>query len=217
MGKNVVITTQARDKIVFFEISSEAYYKKFLQNPVWPELASGITIGVGFDLGYCTVAQFMKAWGGLLPESDLKELSAVCGLKGKAAEAKLASVKHITVPLEPAKQVFTIYSLPDAAKELVLYAPTATDLFPDCQGGLLSLVYNRGRSTVDKPGQNRRKEMKAIQALIPLKDYAGIAAQIKSMKRLWAPTSGLIVRRDTEAALVAGSNRQYSQAELINL
>lgn len=213
----IKITKKAADQIVFFEVSSEAYYKKALQNPVWPELASGITIGIGYDLGYCTVQQFKDAWQALLTPAAFNLLLPVVGLKGQAAQNKLQSVKMVVIPFASAKQVFEKYSLPLAAKELVAYNPKSIDLFPDAQGALLSLVYNRGRSTVDKPGETRRKEMKAIQGLINQKDYDGIAAQITSMKRLWPAGSGLLKRRDIESHLVKNSNRQYSQDELINL
>ena len=49
-----------------------------------------------------------------------------------------------------------------------------------------------------------RKEMKNIQDLVPKKDYAAIAKEIKNMKRLWIGKGmdGLLSRRDDEAALI---------------
>ena len=46
--------------------------------------------------------------------------------------------------------------------------------------------------------------MRAIKDLIPEKDYAGIASQLRSMKRLWQGKGldGLITRREAEAKLV---------------
>lgn len=213
----IKITQKVADKIVFFEVSSPEYYEKKLRNPIWPELGSGITIGIGYDLGYCTVAQFQEAWGELLPAADFNILKAVIDLKGTAAQAKLASVKNISIPFQSAKKVFQKYSLPLAAIELYKFNPKVVYLFADAQGALLSLVYNRGSGTVDTPGSNRRKEMKAIQDLISKKDYDGISEQIISMKRLWAAGSGLLPRRDIEADLVMNSNRQYSEDELISL
>jgi hypothetical protein len=181
----ITISQRAFDKIVFFEITSEALYKKRYQKPHWPGEQSGITLGIGFDLGYHSYDEFYKAWGSHLSIEDIASLREVIGLKGVAAQQALASVLHINIPLSIAKKVFEDFSLDKAAKELLLYSPQVKELFPDAQGGLLSLVFNRGRGTKDKPGSTRRKEMKIIQGLIPKKDYAGIAAQITAMKRLW--------------------------------
>ena len=71
----------------------------------------------------------------------------------------------------------------------------------------MSLVYNRGHRMNDSAGTNNRLEMRAIRDLVPLGDLAGIAAQLRSMKRLWAGQgmAGLLRRRDAEAALVESS------------
>ena len=49
-----------------------------------------------------------------------------------------------------------------------------------------------------------REEMRRIRALVPQKDYQGIADEIRSMKRLWANKGlqGLLKRREAEAKLV---------------
>jgi GH24 family phage-related lysozyme (muramidase) len=74
-------------------------------------------------------------------------------------------------------------------------------LRPNACGAILSLVYNRGTSTV---GDSRR-EMKVLQKqCIPNTDYACIAEQIRSMTRLWRGTvneNGLTARREAEAIL----------------
>jgi GH24 family phage-related lysozyme (muramidase) len=46
--------------------------------------------------------------------------------------------------------------------------------------------------------------MKYIKDLVPKKDYKGIAAEIRNMKRLWQGKGldGLIERRESEARLV---------------
>ena len=62
----------------------------------------------------------------------------------------------------------------------------------------MSLVFNRGMAM---KGESR-KEMLAIKGLVPDKNYPAIAAQLRSMKRLWDKTSGLVGRREKEAKLV---------------
>jgi GH24 family phage-related lysozyme (muramidase) len=80
---------------------------------------------------------------------------------------------------------------------------------------ILSLVFNRGGALSGA----RRREMKAIQGLIPAHDLDGIAAQVRSMKRLWDITKlpGLHARRDREAELIAAAGRIYEDSELVRL
>jgi GH24 family phage-related lysozyme (muramidase) len=77
----------------------------------------------------------------------------------------------------------------------------------DAQGALISLVYNRGTSMFDKPGEDRRKEMRAIRDAVAVGDLQEIANQLRSMERLWEGKGldGLIKRREDEAALVESS------------
>jgi GH24 family phage-related lysozyme (muramidase) len=74
----------------------------------------------------------------------------------------------------------------------------------EVQGALVSLVYNRGSSMIDKPGDDRRKEMRAIRDAVAVGNLRKIADQLRSMKRLWQGQSlgGLIARREAEADLV---------------
>lgn len=216
MGE-ITISQRSFDKIIFFEITSEALYNKKYRAPHWPGEQSGITLGIGFDLGYHSQAEFYAAWGEHLPAEVMERLKKALGIKGLEAKKILPNFKDIQIPLDKAKIVHLHYSLPKAAKSLLAYEPKVVELFPDAQGGLLSLVFNRGNGTQDKPGSTRRREMKAIPPLIRAKDYNGIAKQIESMKRLWPQGSGLIPRRTDEAALVRNSDRQYTQNELIIL
>ena len=121
--------------IVKFEISSEAYYNKKLKHPAWPGGASGVTIGIGYDLGYCSAAQMRRDWGGKISAVDLKTLEKACRLKGKDAQAKvdLQSVRAVTVSLESAKQVFYFASLPAYAAKCLQAYP---GFYPDSTDGL---------------------------------------------------------------------------------
>lgn len=78
-------------------------------------------------------------------------------------------------------------------------------LHTNAQAALVSLVYNRGADLTDRGRQrdplDRRLEMRDMVRQVHAKDYAGIAASIRSMKRLW-PAKGLIRRRETEARMV---------------
>jgi len=203
--------------IVKFEISSEAYYNRFLKHPTWPGGESGVTIGVGYDLGFVTVAQMRRDWGGKIADADLKKLEKVCGLKGEKAQTKvkLVSIRTVSVSLESASRVFYTSSLPAFAKKCLKAYPGIEKLPADAQAAVLSLVFNRGTR---KSGSSRR-EMKAMESLVVSAELDGIAEQILSMKRLWQDRGldGLLRRREVEAELVRNSKRDYEATELVRI
>lgn len=205
------------DWLVKFEISSEAYYNRFLKHPTWPGGDSGVTIGIGYDLGFVTIARMRRDWGGKISDVDLKKLEKVCGLKREKAQSKvkLVSIRSVAVSLESARRVFYISSLPAVARKCLKAYPGIEDLPADAQAALLSLVFNRGTR---KSGSSGR-EMKAIGTLVVAGDLDGIADQILSMKRLWQDRGldGLLRRREVEADLVRDSNRDYEAAELVRI
>lgn len=64
---------------------------------------------------------------------------------------------------------------------------------------------------------DRRREMRAIKPLVTNKDLAGIADQIRSMKRLWnvQELAGLHKRRDKEAELIENARTSYTAGEIV--
>lgn len=191
--------------ILDFEVSGgEQFYNQRLQNPIWPGAASGVTIGVGYDLGYNSKATITSDWGDHLDATSLARLLTTAGKTGGTAKAALSSVKDIVVPWQAAFAVFQAVTIPKFTTSARNAFPGFDDLDPNCQGALVSLVFNRGAS-MDGP---RRLEMRAIRDLVPEKDYAGIAQQFRNMKRLWKGTDiekGMNRRRDAEADLVLQS------------
>ncbi len=212
---NLVVSQRGLSLIVREEISSEAFYRRSLTHPVWPGGESGLTVGIGYDLGHTPAGQIEKDWRGRITDADLASLLTIVGRKGEAANQARDGVSHVTVPFEAAKVVFYTSTLPRFARLTRRAYPGIEELPADAQAALLSLVYNRGAS---KSGA-RRREMKALEALVRNGDLGGIAEQIRAMKRLWENRGlpGLLKRRDREADLVAGADRRYEQAELIKL
>lgn len=225
---NLNVGKRAIDTIIAAEISSDAYYNKYLQVPNWPGGSSGVTIGVGYDLGYNSASQITKDWGNRVSKDTLDKLVSVAGYKGQNALNRLHKLSGIKIPLDIAKQVFTL-SLIKFASSSVNTFPGLDKLTPDAVGAIISLVYNRGTAmTMSNDKEDSRREMREIKKLIPTKDYEGIAKQLSSMKRLWDGIpdypgdnekrfGGLLTRRDNEAKLVRESNRQYSQNEIVTL
>ena len=198
------ISQKALDLIIKHEVGGgEAYYNKALKKPCYPGGASGVTIGVGYDLGYNSEEQFTADWGKVLTGDVFAKLSKCLGSKSSAAKSLIPSVKDIEIPWESALKVFKESTLPRFVKETLKAFPGADELHPDAFGALVSLVFNRGAAVTGK----NREEMKNIRGLISSKNYAAIAKEIVNMKRIWVGKGldGLLRRRDEEAALVKGS------------
>jgi hypothetical protein len=212
---NLTVSRRGLDLIVSHEIGSAANYNRSLQNPIWPGGQSGVTIGIGYDLGYNSVAQIERDWRGRISDAHLAQLVGVAGLKGETARQARTRVRSVVVLFEAARQVFYTETLPRFARMTRQTYPGVEHLPADAQAGLLSLVYNRGASL----SGSTRREMLAIRDLVARGDLLGIAAQIRSMKRLWEGKGlpGLLRRRDEEAALVAGARRTYAPDELVRV
>jgi GH24 family phage-related lysozyme (muramidase) len=174
------------------------------QPGAWPGGASGITIGIGYDLGYVTVDQFESDWGEFLTAAVRERLKAVVGLTGLKAKNRAAGCADIKVRRTDAEEVFRKRTIPRYELLTMQAFPGLADLPPEVQGALVSLVYNRGASMVDKPGEDRRREMRAIRDAVEEEDLQEIADQLRSMKRLWEGKGldGLLARREAEARLV---------------
>lgn len=205
------LTPAATKLILDYEVGGgEAYYDKKLIHPTWPGGQSGVTIGVGYDLGYNSQSQFQADWGTRLAAADYNRLKACLGSKASVASGLIRGVKDISVPWSAASAVFFALTVPRFYREALGAFPGMDKLPGDAQGALVSLVFNRGTSM---KGDSRR-EMRAIRDLVPKGDLKGIAAQLRSMKRLWVGKhlDGLIARREAEAKLVenAGSGLDAS-------
>lgn len=210
-GASMQVSQKSLDMIIGFEVSSPAIYEKKYRKPVWPGGQSGVTIGIGFDLGYYTVKQVTDAFGKYVTGNMLQLMLGVRGLKGVAAKNALAGVMAIDIPFTTAAQVFHESTLPSFAAQTRKIYPGVEQLPPDAQGGLLSLIYNRGASLTG----DRRTEMAAIVPLVVKGNLAGIAAQIRAMKRLWPTVKGLRDRRDKEADLVANATFNILPQDII--
>lgn len=190
------ICQEAIDLIVVCEVTSQAFYERHHSRPTWPGGDSGLTIGIGFDLGYGTPGGIDRDWP-MLPEDARARLKAVAGLKGAKAQAALPMVRDIIVPWTAAVDSFRTATLPRYVEQTLAAFPAADTLPPLCLGALVSLVYNRGASC----NGERRTEMAAIRDLIRAGKLTDVPAQLRAMKRLWPTVKGLRDRREKEAQL----------------
>lgn len=213
---SMIVSKKALDKLIEFEVSSQAIYEKKYVRPIWPGGESGVTIGIGYDLGYNSKTTIDNDWRGRIPDEMVEVLKTAAGVKGNAAAAKTAEIKNqVLVPFPSAREVFYIHTLPRYASDTRGIYPGIQNLPADAQGAILSLVYNRGT----KLDGDKRREMKAICDLVKSKNLGGIADQFLAMKRLWDKDKlpGLHARRDDEAKLVRNARDTYPPDELIKV
>ncbi len=182
------------------------------QPGAWPGGSSGITLGIGYDLGTVTKNQFMQDWAPILEDNVVQRLIPAIGVMGSAAKAMAPQFRDIKVTSGAATTVFTNRTLPLFRSLTLKTYPGADQLPPDAEGALISLVYNRGGSLKG----SRRAEMQAIHDIIQGAVASGaiqtglnrvlnaVADEFVAMKRLWVGQGldGLLQRRDAEAALV---------------
>lgn len=193
------LSDAAENLIITQEVSSQAEYDP---RPEWPGGASGVTIGIGYDLGYVGPGQVAADWGAYLDGATVKRLQQVAGVKGSQAAGMARALRDASIPWDAAKAVFDGRTVPQVAAQTVAAFPGSDALPADCFGALVSLVYNRGPGMTDPPGHpGQRLEMRQIRDAIASGNANAVPDLIRSMKRLWSDNTGLPGRRDAEAAL----------------
>jgi hypothetical protein len=193
------INQEGIDFIIEEETGGRDYYEKVYKRTfIWPKGMSGPTAMVGIDIGYYSAEEIDTIFKPLTTAHELDLIQNGRGKKGIIAEAYTKKLKGITFEWEEAVKVFELYILPKFTKYTEKAFPGVEKLCPAAQAALVSLVFNRGMSMKGPT----RKEMLEIRNLVPSKKYTQIAAQLKSMQRLWQKGSGLIARREREAKLV---------------
>ncbi|MBP5057248.1 hypothetical protein [Pseudomonas chlororaphis] len=196
-----LVSTPAKSLIVTCEVTSEANYRSQLESPIWPGGESGVTIGIGYDLGYATASSFRSDWGSLLPKKSVDRLAKCCELTGKLAEKHVKELRGHKVGWPESNSQFDAY-LRYVVGQTEDTFQNCADLPPDSFGALVSLIYNRGASLSRRT--ERRREMREIYDLMLKRDFAAIPAKIREMKRLWKDdpqARGLLARRELEALL----------------
>ena len=180
------------------EVGSRDYYERYTAVPHWPGEASGITIGVGYDLRFSDDI-FEADWGDKLTSEARAALAPHLGKRGGKAAAEALSGIRILWPMS--WQVFVGRSLPGQVSKTRQTYPTFAQHPALCRSVLVSLVFNRGGRLDDRPGQDTRREMRAIRDLLDLNKIDEVPEQLLSMRRVWPNSRGLRERREREAAL----------------
>lgn len=183
-----------------WEVTSPAFYRKRLELPIWPGGASGVTWGIGYDGGHQTRAVIVDDWQA---HEAVDRLATTAGITGQQARSILSQYRDIPTSFDLASRVFEDRSLVEYERRTDrAFRQGFADLRPNACAALISLVYNRGASMT---GDSRREMRNIRDNCVPKQDYACIASEIRSMKRLWRGTvneNGLSARREAEAILV---------------
>jgi hypothetical protein len=204
------ISQSAIDLIVREEVSSKAYYERHYTHPEWPGGASGVTVGIGYDLGYASAAKINADWIGKVDGDTLQGMVECAGVKGDAAKSLSAQMHNrITVSWDAAMAVFMGRDIPQWIAATVRALPNCDLLSATCLGVIVSLNYNRGMAGYTASG-DRYTEMHAIKQAMVTKRFEAIPALLDSMARLW-PGSGVSGRRHREADLFRAGLQQPAQ------
>ncbi|BCH04691.1 hypothetical protein MesoLj131b_66900 [Mesorhizobium sp. 131-2-5] len=201
------ISSRASDLLIHFEITNREVYERRYQAPTWPGGRSGVTVGMGYDLGYAEVSDIRNDWSGYLEASMVDRLDSASGVTGKSAKKLASKLASIRVPFSVAHRQFVELMQPRYVGITERALPNFGDLPEDCRGALVSLVYNRGASfgiSEAKDPEGRYAEMRVIKQLMIAKDYSGIPDQFLKMRRLWTGNSdlkGVVIRRELESTL----------------
>jgi hypothetical protein len=192
-----ILSPKGIDLVVRWEVGGPRTYTKKYQMPIWPgNSASGVTIGIGYDLGHNTEEQILRDWKN---HPHRGYLAAMSGFKGESAGRLAKRRSWIQTPLPLAMEVFQD---PTAIR----YYNIARRAFPGLEDqpqpvidALFDLVYNRGGNMVG----SARLEMRTIRDVcLPARDQACVANQLRIMKRVWKGAKlgpGLMARREDEA------------------
>jgi len=207
-----LLSEKAYKLILDFEVGGGAnYYNRFLSRPSWPGVQSGVTIGVGYDLGYYNKSQSAADWKGRKDSGDYARLEKTVGLTKSAAKNAIGSVKDIVIPWSVAEQVYINRTIPVQVARTKRTFPRSIQsggksgrLNADAFGALVSLVFNRGGSLSSSSSRLEMRNIhEALLGNIPVTDiYTYISEELSKMKRIWPSVPGLQRRRDAEAALV---------------
>ena len=191
------------------ETGGLSYYDAVTRWPHYPGHASGITIGVGFDLRFNSESDLRELWGAHLDGGAIDELAKDIGKPGSKKRVGELRRMGIEIPFRAAWHVFVERTIPSYYEQTEQIYPSLNSLPPLCRSALVSIVYNRGSSL---SGPNR-SEMRAIADILAEADnpdlhklkrktiLMDVEDEIVAMQRLWGPDSGLHKRRQEEANL----------------
>src|SRR3546814_10730979 len=92
------------------EVGGRQFYDRHGAMPHFPGVASGVTIGVGYDLRFQEADDFEADWSGILTPAQMAALRPHLGKPGSPAAC--AALGDLHIPFSAAWQVFVTCALP---------------------------------------------------------------------------------------------------------
>ncbi len=203
------ISKVARDHIIKFETGGRAYFEKMYLRPQWPGYASGVTIGMGYDLGYHTKEQIREDWEGVASSKEIHAMLQVQGVTGSSAKYRASQIRNqVHINWDEAGEVFDGVTIPRWSRDTAdAYRVSRGELHPDCNGALIGNTFNRG---VGFSSEGKKREKWLIREAIKKGNYKAVPQLFRDQRKHWpgsGGTNGLQTRRSEEADLFqAGLN-----------
>jgi len=146
--------------------------------PVPPDgPATGINIGIHYDLGYQPDEDILADWAGYFPPPILRTLAAAGGLRGPTALHHHRYLPPIHLPYEDALRFFRENTVPHWLRQATRLWPRFADLPPHPQCALVSLLMHLGPN-LDGP---HRRELPLIVHYLAHGQTAPIPHLIRSL------------------------------------
>src|SRR5207248_2445028 len=101
------------------------------QRPTWPDGASGVTIGIGYDLGYSVAEWLGDDWGHYLRPDTIARLATACGITGPRAQRLASTLADLTISWDVAAPQFAANLLPRYVSETERALANTNRLSPD--------------------------------------------------------------------------------------
>lgn len=194
-----VLTPEGLGLIVEYEVGGESQYKKW-PHPEYSGGASGVTWGIGYDGHQNSKTAILSDWK-RIGERPAQRLAATQPYSGSSAKVHYRDVVDITVPWQPSIEVFLEIDVSRTDVQCRRAFPGFDSLRPKAKDAIRSLVFNRG-AAMNGPNRVEMRWMRDVG--VPKKDYDGLAAAERDMKKIWRGTSiqaGMYRRREAEARL----------------
>ncbi len=154
-----LISQAAIDLIVREEVSGKEVYERNYRRPEWPGGSSGVTIGIGYDVGagVSDKAQLWSDWRGRIPDQMIAALEPAIGVTGERARVLTARLRDkVDVPWDAAMAVFEGVDVPRWYAICAKALPNFEELSARLQGRTGLACLQPGRLVLEAAGSRRR-------------------------------------------------------------
>jgi siroheme synthase (precorrin-2 oxidase/ferrochelatase) len=195
-----LVSKKAQETLIELEVGDRSTFEMRFSSPYISSNQGGVTVGIGYDLGFRSVVDVRRDLEGLLPPDYIEALTRAVSIRGDHAKSRLAEYRAVRVPWDVAVFVFERAILPRIGREVLRTFPNAVEIRGDAFGALALLIFDRGTAL----DGDRRVEMRAIRDLMERRAFDAIPHQFRQMKRQYLGTTyadSASKRREVEATM----------------